>query len=70
MPTLEIHDTYGIEIHDVCGVEIRAIDVMPEEFIGVDNGQYLTIFWEGAEIARIMPHYSEMSYRPCGPEEI
>lgn len=59
MPTLEIYDTYGVEIHDVCSEEVRVIDVMPEEFIGVDNDRFLTIFWEGAEIARIMPHYSD-----------
>lgn len=59
MPVPETYDTYGIEIHDVCGVEIRITDVVPEEIIGVNNGRYLVFLWEGAEIARIMPHYSD-----------
>lgn len=45
-----------LEIHNVCGVETRVTDIMPEEIIGINNGRYLVLFWEGAEIARIMPY--------------
>lgn len=42
---------------NVCGVEIRITDVMSEEAIGVNDGHCLVLFWKGAEIGRITPHY-------------
>ena len=37
------------------GMEIRTTDVYPVEVIGVNNGRYVTLFWQGAELARIYP---------------
>lgn len=42
-------------IYRVCGVHIRVTDVVPVEVIGVNNGRYLSLFWQGAEIGRINP---------------
>jgi hypothetical protein len=38
----------------VGGFEIRVSDVYPKEIIGVDNGRYVMLFWEGLEVARIV----------------
>ena len=35
------------------GMEIRTTDIYPVEVIGADNGRYVTLFWQGAELARI-----------------
>jgi hypothetical protein len=43
------------ETHKVFGVEIRVTDVVPQEVIGMNNGRYLVLFWQGAEIGRIYP---------------
>lgn len=39
----------------ICGIQVRVTDVVPDDVIGVSNGQYLSLFWQGAEIGRIHP---------------
>lgn len=43
------------EIRKVFGMNVRIIDVYPKEIIGVNNGRFVTWFWQGAEAARIYP---------------
>lgn len=42
----ETHYLYG-------SIPVRVIEEMPEYIIGADGREYLTLFWQGAEIARI-----------------
>lgn len=42
-----------IETHYVSGIPIRVIEAMPEGILGVGGREYFTLFWQGAEIARI-----------------
>lgn len=43
------------EIRKVFGMNVRITDVYPNEIIGVNNGRFVTWFWQGAEVARIYP---------------
>ena len=41
--------------HEICGMTVHITDIIPEHIIGVNDGKYLVLYWENAEIARI--HY-------------
>ena len=42
-------------IRKLFGMEIQTTDVYPVDVIGIDNGRFVALFWQGAEIARIYP---------------
>ena len=44
-----------METQEICGMTVRITDIIPEYIVGVNDGKYLVLYWEGAEIARI--HY-------------
>ena len=44
-----------METREIYGMTVRITDIIPEHIIGVNDGEYLVLYWEGAEIARI--HY-------------
>jgi hypothetical protein len=37
----------------VCGVPIRISHAIPKEVIGMDNGRYTVLFWQGAELCYV-----------------
>ena len=45
------------EMFEMHGIPYRVVECWPAEVIGLANGEFITLFWQGAEIARIWPKY-------------